>query len=170
MSLEQNQKKMQIIPNPPLGHSWESLMGMALEEAKKAFSEDEVPVGALIVHKNGEILAKAHNLTRKNNDPTAHAEIVAIRQASEKNNNFRLLDCYLLVTLEPCIMCLGALREARIEGIIFGARDSEVGAVCSLLEGCELDLKSPKPWFMSGICEDECALILKEFFETKRGS
>ncbi len=165
---ENKENKMQIIPSAPVGHSWESLMRMALAEAKKAFALNEVPVGALIVHKNGDILAKAHNLTRKNNDPTAHAEIVAIRQAAEKIKNFRLLDCCLIVTLEPCIMCLGALREARIEGIVFGARDSDIGAVCSFLEGTELSLKSPKPWFMSGVCEEECSLLLKDFFAFKR--
>ncbi len=162
------EKKMQIIPSAPRGHTWQSLMHIALEEAKKAFFEDEVPVGAVIVNKEGEILATAHNLTRKLNDPTAHAEILALREAAKKVNNFRVLNAYLIVTLEPCIMCLGALREARIEGIIFAARDKEIGAVCSLIDGAELPLKSPKPWFMSGILEEESTKLLKDFFEEKR--
>ncbi len=161
-------KAMHIVPTSPVGHSWESLMLVALGEAQKAKNKEEVPVGAVLVHKNGEILAKAHNLTRELNDPTAHAEIVALRKACKDTQNFRLADTYLVVTLEPCIMCLGALREARISGIIFGAYDVQIGAVCSYIEGAELELKSPKPWFMGGICEEQCKKILQVFFAEKR--
>ncbi len=160
--------RMQISPNAPAGYTWENLMLCALEEAKKAREEKEIPVGALIISAKGEILSRAHNLTRTLCDPTAHAEILAIRDASKKINNYRLLDCFLVVTLEPCIMCLGALREARISGIIFGAYDQQIGAIFSLIEGTELDLHSPKPWFMGGICENECKAILKDFFTERR--
>ncbi len=160
--------KMQIIPDPPSGYTWEKLMQLALKEANKAKNAEEIPVGALIVHKNGEILASAHNKSRSDFDPTAHAEIVALRQAGQKKKNFRLLDCYIVVTLEPCIMCLGAIREARLEGIIFGAYDKAEGAVCSLLEGTELPLNTHKSWFMGGIEEEKCKEILVDFFKERR--
>ncbi len=161
-------KSMSIIPNPPRNFSWEELMKMALEEARRALSYEEVPVGALVITSEGEILAKAHNRTRKDLDPTAHAEIVALRQAAQKIQNYRFSKTYLVVTLEPCIMCLGALHEARIEGIIFGAYDKSVGAVCSSIEGLELANVSQKTWFMGGVLEDECVEILQTFFSQKR--
>ncbi len=163
-----NKKAMTIIPNPPIGYTWEDLMRIALDEAKKAFDDEEVPVGAVLVSKQGKILARAHNTTRKDCDPTAHAEIVALREAAKKQNNFRFAECYLVVTLEPCIMCLGALHEARIEGIIFGAYDKTLGAVCSCIEGTELPLNAPKAWFMGGILEEECSKILQIFFKERR--
>ncbi len=159
---------MQIIPPPPKGYTWESLMCEALTEAEAAQKKDEVPVGAVIVSKQGEILAKAHNRTRIDTDSTAHAEIIAIRKACKKVKNFRLLDTFIVVTLEPCIMCLGAIREARITGIVFALHDKDVGAVCSCIDGTELILKSPKPWFMSGVCEEESRLLLQDFFKNKR--
>ncbi len=168
MPSAKSEKKMQIVPNPPQGHTWEALMQLALEEAQKAFLLDEVPVGAVVVAKNGQILARAHNLTRTNNDPSAHAEILALRQAAEKIKNFRILDSYLIVTLEPCIMCLGALREARIEGVVFAVRDKEAGAICSMIDGLELPLKSPKVWYMSNVCEEQARTLLRDFFEHKR--
>ncbi len=168
MCKTQNKARMQIFPPAPLGHTWDSLMLLALEEARQAKIEEEVPVGAVLVDKAGKILAKAHNLTRKLNDPTAHAEILALRKGCKIIENFRLDEAYIVVTLEPCIMCLGALREARINGIIFGAYDKEIGAVCSFIDGTELALKSPKPWFMGGILEDECSSLLRDFFTLKR--
>ncbi len=164
----QANKKMTIVPSPPIGHAWESLMQLAYKEAEKAAFLEEVPVGAILVSKSGEILASSHNKSRKDFDPSAHAEILVIREAAKKVQNFRLLETYLIVTLEPCIMCLGAIREARIEGIIFGAYDRDAGAVCSCIDGAELNLKSPKPWFMGGVLEDKCSEILKKFFEAKR--
>ncbi len=160
--------KMSIVPDPPHGYTWEELMRIALEEAHKAKKCEEIPVGAVIIHKNGEILAKAHNRSRTNTDPTAHAEILALQEAAKKIDNFRLLNSFIVVTLEPCIMCLGAIREARIEGIIFGAYDKEIGAVTSLLDGTELALHNPKPWFMGGIEEDKCKEILQNFFKERR--
>ncbi len=160
--------KMNIIPDPPKGYTWQSLMHIALEEAQKAKICEEIPVGAVLIHKNGEILARAHNKSRMLLDPTAHAEILALRDGAQKINNFRLLDCYLIVTLEPCIMCLGAIREARINGIIFGAYDNKEGAITSFIEGTELALHNPKPWFMGGIEEEKCKEILQDFFIERR--
>ncbi len=161
-------KKMSIIPTPPKNHTWEGLMALALDEAKKALEKKEVPVGAIIVNKEGEILASAYNRTINDCDPTAHAEIVALREAAKKVNNYRLKDCYLIVTLEPCIMCLGALHEARIEGIIFGAYDKKLGALTSRFEGLHLTSFPSTAWFMGGILEEECQRNLKDFFKAKR--
>ncbi len=168
MKIDNSHVAMTISPPPPHGFTWENLMDIALEEARKACLNEEVPVGALIVTHEGKILAQAHNRTRTDNDPTAHAEIVAIRAAAKVLNNFRLTNAYLVVTLEPCLMCLGAIREARLDGIVFGAYDKEVGAVCSLIDGTELSLKSPKPWFMGGVRKDNCQNLLLNFFQNKR--
>lgn len=164
----EDKKQMTIIPRAPQGHTWESLMALALEEAQKAQQEDEIPVGALVVSEDGQILSKAHNLTRRNCDPTAHAEILALREAALKKRNFRLLNTFLIVTLEPCIMCLGALREARVAGVVFALKDKESGAICSRFDGLEIDLNTPKPWFMSGVCEEESLKLLQDFFAEKR--
>lgn len=156
------------IPKAPLGQSWEFFMQEALLYAKKGASLGEIPVGALIVHKDGRILAKSHNKSIANSDPSAHAEILAMRQAGQILQNYRLQDSYLVVTLEPCLMCTGAIREARLLGVIFGAYDERAGAVCSCLEGLDAPLLGVKTWHLGGILEDQCRDILKIFFKEKR--
>ncbi len=144
-----------------------SFMHLALAEARKSAACNEVPVGALIV-KDNKVIASAHNLTETKKDATAHAEILAIQQASAQLNNWRLTDCTLFVTLEPCTMCLGAIRLARISTLVFGARDERLGACGSLYDLSLTKSILPEPRVISGILEQECADILKNFFKNVR--
>jgi len=142
-------------------------MREALIVAKSAISTGDVPVGALIVNKDGVIVGKGFNEREANNDPTAHAEVVAIRSAAARLQNSRLDGCTLIVTLEPCAMCAGAIAQSRISKLIFGAWDEKAGAVGSVWDV----LRDPRSIFKvevtSGILEDECAALLKDFFSDK---
>ena len=144
-------------------------MRIALEEARIAATEGEMPVGAVVV-KDGNIIATGHNIRNVCHDPTLHAEIVAIRKACEKLGDWRLLDCDLYVTLEPCVMCSGAIINSRMKSVYFGAYDPEYGAA-----GGRIDLFS-KSYFGSntsvygGIMEEECTSMLKDFFASLRES
>lgn len=145
----------------------EYYMQCALKEARRGYEREEVPVGAVIV-KNGEILSSTHNASIHMNDPSAHAEIVAIRKASEKLNNYRLTGTTLYVTLEPCLMCAGALIQARIERLVFGAYDPKGGAVVSMFRILD-DLRLNHHIAVSGgILELECGEVLSRFFREKR--
>jgi len=139
----------------------------AIEEAKKACIEDEVPVGAVITYK-GQIIAAAHNLRETLNRATAHAEILAIEKACAVLNSWYLNDCDLYVTLEPCIMCAGAIINARIRSLYFGAFDPNAGACGSVTDVFRLKELNHKVTVYAGIMEDECAFLLSEFFKTKR--
>jgi len=143
-------------------------MRLAIKEAEKAGQIDEVPVGAVLVAKNGEILSTAHNRVISHNDPTAHAEMLALRDASEKINNYRLIDITLYVTLEPCIMCIGALIHARILTLVFGAKDPKWGAAGSLYNLVKDKRLNHKIELISGVYESECASLLQDFFKQKR--
>ncbi|MBW1847911.1 MAG: tRNA adenosine(34) deaminase TadA [Deltaproteobacteria bacterium] len=143
-------------------------MRLAIKEAEKAGQIDEVPVGAVLVAKNGEILSTAHNRVISHNDPTAHAEMLALRDASEKINNYRLIDTTLYVTLEPCIMCIGALIHARILTLVFGAKDPKWGAAGSLYNLVKDKRLNHKIELISGVYESECASLLQDFFKQKR--
>ena len=142
-------------------------MKIALEEARRAIDEGEMPVGAVVV-KNGEVIATGHNVRNKEHDPTLHAEIVAIRKACELLSDWRLTDCDIYVTLEPCVMCAGAIINSRMNSVYFGAYDAEYGAA-----GGRIDLFS-KSYFGSntsvygGIMEEECNSMLKNFFALLR--
>ncbi len=142
-------------------------MREALLVAKSALSTGDVPVGAVIVNKDGVIVGKGFNEREANNDPTAHAEVVAIRGAATRLQNSRLDGCTLIVTLEPCAMCAGAIAQSRISKLIFGAWDEKAGAVGSVWDV----LRDPRSIFKvevsSGILEDECAALLKDFFSDK---
>ncbi len=142
-------------------------MREALLVAKSALSTGDVPVGAVIVNKDGVIVGKGFNEREANNDPTAHAEVVAIRSAAARLQNSRLDGCTLIVTLEPCAMCAGAIAQSRISKLIFGAWDEKAGAVGSVWDV----LRDPRSIFKvevtSGILEDECAALLKDFFSDK---
>jgi tRNA(adenine34) deaminase len=143
-------------------------MNLALLEAKKAGQIDEVPVGALLVSENGNILAAAHNQTLKKNDPTAHAEILALRKAAEKRRNYRLLNTTLYVTVEPCIMCTGALIHARVARIVFGTPDLKWGGVGSLYNLADDSRLNHQIEILKGVCENECRSLMQDFFRTKR--
>lgn len=142
-------------------------MRLALDEAQKAIEEGEMPVGAVIV-RNGQVIATGHNVRNVTHDPTLHAEIVAIRKACEKLGDWRLSDCDLYVTLEPCVMCSGAIINSRMRSVYFGAYDAEYGGA-----GGRIDLFS-KSYFGSntriygGIMEEECTSMLKSFFASLR--
>jgi len=145
----------------------EKYMLLALGEAKKAALEDEVPVGAVIV-KNNTILAKSHNLRDKSNDPTGHAEIIAIKEAARILNDWQLVDCDLYVTIEPCIMCAGAIIQSRIKRVIFGAPDLKGGAFGSSIDVLESKNINHHPEVIKGVLEKECAFIIKDYFKNKR--
>ena len=143
-------------------------MQEAITLAHEVKSSEDVPVGALIVNKTGEILSSGKNEREKDNDPTAHAEILAIRRASEKIGNWRLNDLTLIVTLEPCVMCAGAILQSRIKKLVFGAFDQKAGAVGSVWDLLRDPRAMHKPEVISGVLEDECGQLLKDFFIGKR--
>jgi len=143
-------------------------MELALKEAKKAGQIGEVPVGAILVSENGEILSAAHNLTIKLVDPTAHAEIMALRKAAHEINNYRLLNTTLYVTVEPCIMCMGALVHARILRVVFGANDLKWGAAGSLYNYAEDDRLNHRVEIIAGVCAEDCRRLMQDFFHAKR--
>ncbi len=143
-------------------------MNVALEEAKQAEKEEEIPVGAVVVC-NGKIVARAHNMREQLNDPTAHAEILAIREAAKKLNDWRLEQCEIYVTLEPCPMCASAILLARIPKIYFGAYDFENGACGSRLNiPVSFRIFGYSAEVVGGVVKDECKKILQEFFRKRR--
>lgn len=139
----------------------------ALKEAKKAYLKEEVPIGAVIV-KDGKVIARAHNLREKTNNAISHAEIIAIEKACKKLNSWRLEDCTIYVTLEPCPMCLGAMMQARIKKVYYGALDKKNGAILSI--GNMLDLKTTWNLEHEYIECNECSEILTNFFKELRNS
>ena len=143
-------------------------MQEALAEARKAEKKGEVPVGAVIISSNGELLAKAHNESISRNDPTAHAEILALRRAGKKLGNYRILNSTFYVTIEPCIMCIGALINARIHHLVYGARDTNAGAVDSVYNILQNPKLNHKMEVSSGVLERECQDIIQSFFRRLR--
>ena len=142
-------------------------MRQAIAEAKKAFEKDEVPVGAIIVFDN-KVIAKAHNQREMLLDPTAHAEMIAITQASAYLQNWRLSDTTVYITLEPCTMCAGALVQARVKNLVYGAKDEKQGACESTVNLVNDPRFNHRINVISGVLEDECSLLLKQFFLEKR--
>lgn len=145
-------------------------MHMALAEGRSAARAGEVPVGAVVVASDGTLLSAAHNRTVQTCDPTAHAEILALRAAGAACGNCRLNGCVLVVTLEPCLMCAGALVHARLSGVVYGAADDKAGAVESCLNALDLPFLNHRVWHMGGIASAECASLLRDFFENARVS
>lgn len=143
-------------------------MQIAIQEAEVAAQEGEIPVGAVLVV-NGEIITKAHNQRETTCDATAHAEILAIREACAKLQNWRLTGADLYVTLEPCPMCAGAIVNARIDRVIYGAADNKAGGVDSLFNIVNNKNLDHRVEILSGICENECKEILQNFLQKKRG-
>lgn len=149
---------------------YNEMMQLALAEARKAAAMDEVPVGAVLVSEQGEILAKGHNQPVTRNDPTAHAEIVVLRKAAEKIGNYRLPGTTLFVTIEPCIMCMGALLHARLAQLVFGAPDPKGGAVETLYALAADDRLNHRIDTVGGVCLEECRAIIQNFFRLRRKS
>jgi tRNA(adenine34) deaminase len=147
---------------------YQNLMQQALALANQAATFDDVPVGSLIVNDQGEIIGVGENLREKNNDPTAHAEIVAIKNAAQKIGNWRLDDLTMVVTLEPCAMCAGAIVQTRMKRLVFGAFDEKAGAVGSVWDVVRDTRALTKIEVISGVLEKECAQVLTKFFKGKR--
>ena len=146
----------------------EKFMELALREAKIAGQKDEVPIGAVLVAEAGDILALSHNRTIELTDPVAHAEIIALREAAQKILNYRLLSTTLYVTVEPCMMCMGAIIHARVSRLVFGVRDAKWGAAGSLYNFSEDTRLNHRPQLVNGVCEDECRALMQDFFRSKR--
>lgn len=143
-------------------------MKLALNQAKKAGQKSEVPIGSILISESGEILSASHNQTVSFADPTAHAEIITLRKAAQKIMNYRLLSTTLYVTIEPCIMCMGAIVHARVSRVVFGAHDPKWGAAGSLYNFADDSRLNHRPEIINGICEDECRTLIKDFFREKR--
>ena len=147
----------------------EKFIKEALKEAKKAYKKLEIPVGAVIV-KDGKIIARGHNLKETKEDTTKHAEIIAIQKASKKLSEWRLIDCEMYVTLEPCAMCAGAIINSRIKKVYIGTMDEKTGAVGSVLNLFEDFTFNHKVEVEKGILQEECKNMLKQFFKELRKS
>lgn len=145
----------------------ELYMKEALIEAKKAFALDEVPVGAVVVYQN-KIIARGHNLREKTQNPLKHAEIIAIEQASQYLGTWKLNECSLYVTLEPCIMCAGSLIQSRVGTVVFGAKDPKGGSFGSSIHLNDIEGFNHRPILISGVLEEDCSNLLKDYFKQKR--
>ncbi len=146
----------------------EEFMRAALEQARMAGACDEVPVGALVVCE-GEIVGRGFNQPIRSHDPTAHAEVMALRDAAQRLGNYRLPGCELFVTLEPCAMCCGAIMHARIARVVYGARDPKTGAAGSVIDLFGEDRLNHHAEVSGGVLADECGALLSSFFAARRG-
>jgi tRNA(adenine34) deaminase len=156
-------------PSPPPGWDhYETVMELALTKAREAAATGEAPVGAVLLSPQGEMLAQAGNASIVRNDPTAHAEILVLRQAAAKIENYRLTGSILVVTLEPCIMCLGAMIHARIGLLVYGAPDPRTGAIDSVLCGPDLPFFNHRFDVVSGVSAGACGQLLRDFFRSRR--
>ena len=145
----------------------EPFMRMALEEAERAFESGEVPIGAVIVL-DGEVVARGYNRPLGNIDPTAHAEIVALREAAATLGNYRLTQASVYVTLEPCLMCVGALVHSRVRRVVFGAHEPKTGALGSTIDALAIPTLNHRFEITGGVLEAECREIVQKFFRMKR--
>ena len=143
-------------------------MQAALAKAREAAELGEVPIGACLVGSDGELVASASNRTIIDNDPTAHAEIIAVRLAANTLGNYRLTDTTLYTTIEPCVMCAGALVNARVKRLVFGAHDERFGAVETLFRLCDSQQLNHRIEITSGVLADECRQLMQEFFKARR--
>jgi tRNA(adenine34) deaminase len=143
-------------------------MRAALQEARRALDTADVPVGAVVLDLAGRVVSRAHNAREELADPTAHAEIVALRRAAAAGGSWRLSECTLVVTLEPCTMCAGALVQARVTRLVYGADDPKAGAVGSLWDVVRDRRLNWRPEVLSGVLADDCGEVLREFFQRRR--
>jgi tRNA(adenine34) deaminase len=149
------------------GHGRQEFMEMALEEARRGLAAGEVPIGAVIVV-DGGVIARAFNQPVSTFDPTAHAELLALRQAGKAAGNYRLNGATLYVTVEPCLMCVGALVHARVREVVYGAAEPKTGALVSAVRGLELPGLNHQFDVVGGVCEDECRELMQAFFKERR--
>ena len=156
-----------IFTEPHEAEEFETYMGLALDEAKKALSHDDVPIGAVVVC-DGKVIASRHNERELTGDPTAHAEVLAIRDAAKVIGSWRLLDCTLVVTLEPCAMCAGAAVNSRLSRVIYGAADLVAGGCLSLYNICDDARLNHQARVVPAVRAQECAELLTDFFAVRR--
>jgi tRNA(adenine34) deaminase len=154
----------------PVCDPWRTPMWRALDEAVRARETGEVPVGAVVLDADGAVLGVGHNARETSGDPTAHAEIVAIRAAAALRGEWRLQGCTLLVTLEPCTMCAGAIVLSRLDRLVYGARDPKAGAAGSLWDVVRDRRLNHRPEVIPGVLADECGRLLTDFFRGSPGS
>jgi tRNA(adenine34) deaminase len=147
---------------------WAVPMRLALDEARAAQDSGDVPIGAVVVDAYGDVVGRGRNVREAEHDPTGHAEVVALREAARRLGRWRLDDCSLVVTLEPCTMCAGAIGLARLRTLVFGAFDEKAGAVGSLWDVVRDRRLNHRPEVVAGVLEDECAALLLAFFEGQR--
>lgn len=153
----------------PTSHERKAQMELALVEARACAHTDDVPVGAIILDAAGEVIATGRNTKERDEDPLGHAEVMAIRAAAEKLGNWRLNDCTLVVTLEPCVMCAGAILAARIPTVVYGAWDEKAGAAGSVFDLLRDRRLNHQVEVISGVLAEECGQLLTEFFREKLG-
>ena len=145
----------------------EALMRLAIAEARRALAHDDVPVGAIVI-RDSEVIASRHNERELTGDPTAHAEVLALRDAAARVGHWRLDDCTLVVTLEPCAMCAGAIVNGRVGSLIYGASDPKAGAAGSVFDLVDSDLLNHRTPRITGVLGDECSRLLTDFFAARR--
>ena len=148
--------------------TYDVAMRVALEEARRALDSADVPVGAVVLDAAGEVIGRGHNVRERDGDPTGHAELVAVREAAAAVGEWRLAGCTLVVTLEPCTMCAGAIVLARLDRVVFGAYDPKAGAVGSLWDVVRDRRLNHRPEVVAGVLEDETGALIREFFDRHR--
>jgi tRNA(adenine34) deaminase len=156
------------VPADPVRDPWRTWMRRALDEAARTAATGDVPVGALVLGPDGTLLATGHNEREAAGDPTAHAEVLALRAAARRLGTWRLTDCTLVVTLEPCTMCAGALVQARVDRVVYGARDEKAGAAGSLWDVVRDRRLNHRPEVIEGVLAAECGDRLRAFFAGRR--
>ncbi|MEV4333790.1 tRNA adenosine(34) deaminase TadA [Streptomyces sp. NPDC049597] len=154
-------------PNDPVRDPWQAPMRLAIEEAERAALAGDVPVGAVVLAADGTVLATGHNEREATGDPTAHAEVLAIRRAAARLGEWRLTGCTIVVTLEPCTMCAGAIVQSRVDRVVYGARDEKAGAAGSLWDVVRDRRLNHRPEVVLGVLEDACSTQLTAFFRAR---
>ena len=150
------------------GDAWVDPMRLALDVARSALDTDDVPVGAVVLDPSGSVIGRGNNVREAEADPTGHAEVVALREAAKARGEWRLDGCTLVVTLEPCTMCAGAIVLSRLDRLVFGAYDDKAGAVGSLWDVVRDRRLNHRPEVLAGVLADECTYLLQEFFASHR--
>jgi tRNA(adenine34) deaminase len=154
------------VPDPAL--EYDAAMRAALQEARRAHESGDVPIGAVVLDARGSVIARGHNVRERDGDPTGHAELVAVRRAAQTVGEWRLSGCTLVVTLEPCTMCAGAIVLSRLDRLVFGAFDAKAGAVGSLWDVVRDRRLNHRPEVVGGVLADECSALLDDFFAQQR--
>jgi tRNA(adenine34) deaminase len=149
-------------------HAYDAAMRAALHEARRSLETGDVPIGAVVLDASGETVGRGHNVRERDGDPTGHAELVAVRRAAEAMGGWRLSGCTLVVTLEPCAMCAGAVVLSRVDRLVFGAFDPKAGAVGSLWDVVRDRRLNHRPEVVGGVLADECSALLDDFFGQQR--